>query len=179
MKRILVIGVSPGAGKTTFARKLSESTHIPVYHLDSLHWKSGWVEASKEEFEGAQSEIVKGESWIIEGNYTHTLSIRLPHADTIIYIERPLWTCLYRVIKRTLKYKGKSRPEMREGCPDHFSWSFIHFILTTYFERKKEYERLLPTYESEYGINVITCKTRKEEEMVLKNLQTVTTERGR
>ncbi|MDQ0272841.1 adenylate kinase family enzyme [Cytobacillus purgationiresistens] len=35
--RIMVIGVSAGAGKSTFARKLGDALHLPVYHLDSYY----------------------------------------------------------------------------------------------------------------------------------------------
>lgn len=34
-ERILVIG-SPGTGKSTFAKQLSQKMNIPVFHLDKL-----------------------------------------------------------------------------------------------------------------------------------------------
>lgn len=37
MKRIMVIGVSAGVGKTTFARALGEALQIQVHHLDKLY----------------------------------------------------------------------------------------------------------------------------------------------
>ena len=54
-RKILVIG-SGGAGKSTFARRLSEILGIDVVHLDALYWKPGWVEPSKEEW----AETVRG-----------------------------------------------------------------------------------------------------------------------
>lgn len=36
MKKIMVIGVSAGVGKSTFARKLSKKLQIDVHHLDIL-----------------------------------------------------------------------------------------------------------------------------------------------
>ena len=35
MKRAIVIG-SPGAGKSTFARKLKDKTGLPLYYLDRI-----------------------------------------------------------------------------------------------------------------------------------------------
>ena len=35
MKRAIVIG-SPGAGKSTFARKLKDKTRLPLYYLDRI-----------------------------------------------------------------------------------------------------------------------------------------------
>jgi adenylate kinase family enzyme len=45
-RRIMVIG-SPGSGKSTFSRKLSEITRIPLIHLDKEFWNDGWVETQK------------------------------------------------------------------------------------------------------------------------------------
>lgn len=54
-----MIGISAGAGKSTFARKLREKTGIEVHHLDAVFWKPGWVESGFQEFSDAQREIVK------------------------------------------------------------------------------------------------------------------------
>ena len=43
MQRILVIG-SPGAGKSTFARRLADTLDLPLMHLDQQYWLPGWVE---------------------------------------------------------------------------------------------------------------------------------------
>ena len=119
VNRIMVIGVSSGGGKSTFARKLGQILKIRVYHLDAFYWKPGWVESSPEEFVTAQQEIVNQRQWIMEGNYSRTFEMRAEHADTMIYLELPRYLCLLRVIKRILVNMGKTRPDMGEGCPDH------------------------------------------------------------
>lgn len=136
MRKIMVVGVSAGVGKSTFAARLGEILDLPVHHLDAYHWKPGWQEADKEEFKAAQQTIVKGENWIIEGNYSSTFDIRMAQADTFIYLELPLLVCLYRVLKRWLANIGKTRPDMGEGCPEKMEWEFLKFIVTTYAERK-------------------------------------------
>ncbi|MFZ0474158.1 MAG: topology modulation protein, partial [Halobacillus sp.] len=45
MKRIMVMGISAGAGKSTFARQLGDQLNISVFHLDVFYWKPGWIEA--------------------------------------------------------------------------------------------------------------------------------------
>ena len=52
MQRILVMG-SSGSGKSTFARRLSGITGIPMVSIDALFWKPGWVESDRAEFQGA------------------------------------------------------------------------------------------------------------------------------
>ncbi|MCG7343759.1 topology modulation protein [Sporosarcina sp. ACRSL] len=149
MNRVMVIGVSPGVGKSTFARMLGELTGMEVTHLDRHYWKPGWVEAPAEEFSAAQHEIVKRDRWIIEGNYTSTIDIREPHADTVIYLELPMRICLYRVVKRRIQYRGKTREDLTPGCPEKIDWAFLKFIVTTYSRRKKNMLKRLQRYANE------------------------------
>ncbi|MFA1713833.1 topology modulation protein [Peribacillus frigoritolerans] len=138
MERIMVIGVSAGVGKSTFARRLGDNLNIEVYHLDTFYWRSGWVEAPLEDFISAQKEVVSHDKWIMDGNYSHSFNLRSELADTIIYLELPLRVCLYRVIKRLLSNLGKARPDMAKGCNEKLDWQFIKFIISTYLPRKKE-----------------------------------------
>ncbi|WP_335872667.1 topology modulation protein [Bacillus sp. 2205SS5-2] len=163
MKKILVMGISAGVGKSTFARKLAEKINIDVYHLDTMYWKSGWKEASLEEFSTKQKEIVEKDVWIIEGNYRSTNHIRIPHADTIIYLELPLYLCLFRVIKRYFTNIGQNRPDMGDGCTEKLDWAFLKFIYTTYHPRKEKMEELFQKFlEGDPKRRVIKLTTRKE-----------------
>ena len=108
MKKVLVIG-SSGAGKSTFSRRLSDLTGIEIIHLDKLHWKPNWTEPSKEEWKTTLEKAMCGETWIMDGNYSNTLDIRIPACDTVIFLETPPAVCVYRVLKRvTLFYKKNS-----------------------------------------------------------------------
>ncbi|WP_088103581.1 topology modulation protein [Halalkalibacter urbisdiaboli] len=163
MNRIMVMGVSAGVGKSTFARRLGNALHIEVYHLDTLFWKPEWVQASLEEFSDKQKEIMKKENWIIEGNYQSTVRIRVEQADTIIYLERSLPVCLYRVVKRWLTNIGKTRIDMGEGCKEKLDWPFIKFILTTYYRRKHSADdRLKDLQKLGFPKKIITLKGRRE-----------------
>ncbi|CAH0196070.1 hypothetical protein SRABI96_01795 [Peribacillus sp. Bi96] len=143
MERIMVIGVSAGVGKSTFARGLGEYLNIEVHHLDTFYWRPGWVEAPLNDFISAQKEVLSHSKWIIEGNYSDSFALRSEHADTIIYLELPLHVCLYRVVKRRLSYIGKTRPDMSVGCNEKLDWQFVKFIMITYFPRKKKMKNIL------------------------------------
>ncbi|MGD6994643.1 topology modulation protein [Sutcliffiella horikoshii] len=150
MQRIMVIGVSAGAGKSTFATRLGKALDVKVFHLDAYFWKPGWVEASIEEFSQSQQAIIKNHnSWIVEGNYTATFDIRAEKADTIIYLELPLRVCLYRVIKRWLTNLGHRRPDLGGECTERMEWSFLKFIITTYRSRKKAMKQRLDFYQED------------------------------
>lgn len=89
MQRIVIVGPS-GSGKSTLGKTLSNKLGIPVIHLDSLFFKAGWVEIEKEELvEKVTQFIAVNEKWIIEGNYSSTLPIRLEHCDQAIFLDYP------------------------------------------------------------------------------------------
>ncbi|MDH5163087.1 topology modulation protein [Heyndrickxia oleronia] len=169
MQRIMIIGVSAGVGKSTFARQLGDILHIDVFHLDAYFWKPGWVQASEEEFRGQQENIVKQSQWIIEGNYTGSFDIRIAPADTIIYLELPLSVCLYRVMKRWLMNIGRTRPDMGKGCNEKLDWEFIKFIVTTYHPRKVKMNERFKEYQ-DLGKTIITLKNKREIREYIDNL---------
>ena len=172
MKKIMVIGVSAGAGKSTLAKEIGKLLGIEVCHLDRLYWRPGWIEASNEEFEKAQREILKQDQWLIEGNYSSTFSLRSEKADTIVYIEHSIYVCFYRVIKRWLTNLGSTRSDMAEGCPEKLDWKFIKFIATTYYPRKKMMATRLVQFQKE-GKTVFILKSNKEIVAFLNNLNNI------
>lgn len=127
MKKIVIIG-SGGSGKSTLARRLGEKFKMNVYHLDKLFWRPNWVGVPKDEQIKVQNELIKRGNWIIDGNYGGTMDIRLNAADTIIFLDISRTICVYRVFKRMLKYRNKTRPDMGEGCEERFSFEFIKWI---------------------------------------------------
>jgi len=169
LKRIMVIGVSAGVGKSTFADQIGKALRIPVVHLDSLYWKPGWIESTVEEFREAQRLVVKQESWVIDGNYGNSYDVREQLADTVIYLELPLRMCLYRVVKRYWKNRGTTRPDLGEGCTEKLDKEFLRFIITTYKRRKRQMAERLKRYETE-GKTVIALKSRKEIKTFLEEL---------
>ena len=127
MQRILVIGCS-GGGKSTLARKLGEKLALPVVHLDVLFWKPGWVESSSDEFRSKVAAAVAEDRWIVDGNFSRTFDIRLPRADTIVWVDQLRCSCLWRAFRRTLTLFGKARADLAPGCPEKFDPAFYRFI---------------------------------------------------
>jgi adenylate kinase family enzyme len=99
-----------------------------VIHLDSLYWRAGWVEPAKDEWKAIVEEVLKRDSWILDGNYSGTLAMRYEACDTVILLDRAPLICLWRVIKRAVKYRQKRRPDMAEGCPERLTGEFLAWI---------------------------------------------------
>ena len=161
MKKILVIG-SCGAGKSTFSRRLGEITKLPVIHLDALFWNPDWVETPKDEWRTKVENALRGDRWIIDGNYSGTMDLRLPASDTIIFLDIPRAICVYRVLKRVALYRKGSRPDMAKGCDEKFDWEFVKWTWNYPTRSKPKVENLLKNVESEKTI--IRLKSKKEVE---------------
>jgi adenylate kinase family enzyme len=136
MERILVIG-SPGSGKSTLATELARKTGLPLIHLDQEHWRPGWVEPSKEEWQQQLRALVARDRWIIDGNYSGSLEMRLVRADTVVDLEYPAWLCLWRLLHRIVSTRGRVRPDMAEGCPEQFNLGFVFYTATFPYARRK------------------------------------------
>ncbi|MEE1878430.1 topology modulation protein [Altererythrobacter litoralis] len=127
LQRVLIVGPC-GAGKSTFGFALAEAAGLPLFHMDRLNWKPGWIESTDEELRARLREVVAGERWIIEGTYGGTLDERLPGADTVVYLDYPIPLCFWRVLKRILTWRGRARPDMPEGCPERLDLSFLLYV---------------------------------------------------
>ena len=125
MRRVLIIGCS-GTGKSTLARRLGSLLDLPVTHLDHLYWRPGWVEAPEAEFHAAQEKVVTGDAWVIDGNYNSSLHLRLPRADTVVFLDFPRRASLRRVLVRTVRERGLDT--QAPGCPSKVDMEFLGFI---------------------------------------------------
>ncbi len=167
MKRIMVIGCC-GAGKSTFSKALHRKTQLPLIHLDQHYWKPNWTETDPKSWTKKVNELAQQEEWIIDGNYGGTMSIRLGRADTIIYLDISTIKALYRILKRSFSYLGKTRPDMPPGCPERFSWQFIRYVYYFNKTRKSKIFRLLESQPKSKQIHIINSA--KAAQLFLKTL---------
>ena len=125
--RIAIIG-SSGAGKSTLARQLGARLSLPVIHLDRHHFRAGWVSMEPEAWQELNRKLAARERWIIDGNYSSTMDIRLAAADTIIYLDFPRLLCVWRAFRRWLTYRGRTRPDLAPDCPEKLDLEFVQWI---------------------------------------------------
>ena len=162
MKRVAVIGSASGNGKTTFGRALAERLELPFVEMDALHHGPNWTEASADELRAKVEPIVATEGWVIDGAYMGKLGhLVVENADTIVWLDQPLWVWLPRLVRRTLG-RIVRREELWNGNRESFRLSFlsrdsvIYFALRNNWRRKREYATRLAPY------NLVRLRTQDE-----------------
>lgn len=128
--KISILGYS-GAGKSTLARKLGELYSAPVLHLDTVQFKPNWEERERSEKEKIVADFLdRNSSWVIDGTYSGLhFDRRLGESDLIIMLLFNRFTCFKRVLSRYRKFKGKTRPDMADGCAEKLDLEFARWIL--------------------------------------------------
>ena len=157
MKRILVIGC-PGAGKSTFARKLRDLTGLPLYYLDRIYHRTDRTTVSREEFDAALHKIMETDRWIIDGNYQRTLEMRLKECDTVFFLDYPLELCLGGAASRI----GTVREDM-PWVESELDPEFRQYILDFPKEQLPEICKLLDMYKNDRKIMIFHSREEADE----------------
>lgn len=142
MERILVIG-SPGSGKSTLASEIAQLTGLPAVHLDGHYWQPGWIEPDPDAWAAMAAALSEAPRWVMDGTYGGTLPVRLSRADTVVWLDLPPWRCVGRILRRWLRWRGRVRPAMREGCPERMEWDFLSYTARFPWSGRKRLESAL------------------------------------
>ncbi|MFB2981864.1 adenylate kinase [Microseira sp. BLCC-F43] len=115
MKKVAVFG-NAGGGKSTLSKRLSEIAGLPLYILDKIQYLPGGSEVPQEEYKRTHQEILDTDRWIIDGfGCMETLWLRLERADTLVFVDLPLFVHFWWVTKRMIV--GHFKPP--EGWPEN------------------------------------------------------------
>lgn len=168
MKKAIIIGC-PGSGKTTFAEKLQKCTGLPLYHLDAIWHKPDKTHIPREEFDERIKEVFSTSEWIIDGNYSRTIEMRMQECDTVFLFDLPTEVCIQGATERI----GKERydmPWLETKLDPEFEAFIKEFPETTL---PKIYA-LIEKYRREK--NVVIFKSHKESDEYIRNLSSITFE---
>lgn len=121
--RVAIIG-NAGGGKSTLARKISQALDIPVTHVDSVQYRSGWQRTDTAKCDRILDATAGQASWVIDGfGSDHLIEQRIQLADTVVLIDFPLWRHYWWAGKRQWAARHGQRSELPGNCPE---FSFAH-----------------------------------------------------
>jgi adenylate kinase family enzyme len=146
-RRVLVIGIS-GAGKTTLAQQIAAATGLPLIHLDREHWLPGWREPPKSEWRAKVAALAATDAWIMDGNYTGSLDVRMPRADAVVWLDYGAVKCIARVLRRVATNWRRSRTDMADGCPERIDRTFLLYIWRFRSQYRPVIERAIDRFGS-------------------------------
>ena len=164
MKKVIVIGC-PGSGKSTLSKSLAVITGIPLYHLDMMYWNADKTTVGKAVFLERLTLALKEEEWIIDGNYSSTMEMRMAACDTVIFLDYPTDVCLDGIRAR----RGKARSDI-PWVENEDDAEFIEFIKTF---KEKERPKVISLIGKLPDKSVIILKSREESDIFLKNIEKI------
>lgn len=164
MEKVMVIGC-PGAGKSTFARRLRDGTGLPLYYLDMLWHRPDGTTVSREAFDADLERILEGKRWIIDGNYLRTMEVRLRACDTVFLLDYPVELCLAGARERV----GKPREDM-PWVERELDREFHQWILDFQQDQMPVMEELLGRYREK---RLIRFHSREEAEEYLNRIEKI------
>ncbi len=140
MKKVAVFG-NAGAGKSTTSLKIAEKTNLPLYALDKMKFASGGDEIPHDSYLAEHTKILADTHWLMEGyGCLPSTWERLEAADTLVYLDLPIYLHFCWVTKRF--FKGLFSPP--EGWPDNTP--LLKATLTSYQVLWLCHRKLTPSY---------------------------------
>lgn len=146
MRRIAVVGTT-GSGKTTLARWLSERLGIPHIELDAINWGPNWTEIPVQTFRERVAQVLSGEAWVVDGNYSKVRDVVWRRLDTIVWLDYSLPRILWQLARRTFR-RTLTREELWSGNRERLRTalfsrdSLLLWALQTYRKRRRAYPAL-------------------------------------
>ncbi|KAK5652697.1 hypothetical protein OQA88_10291 [Cercophora sp. LCS_1] len=126
LQRIAIVGNS-GAGKTTLGRSLGSRLGLDHVEMDALFWQANWTPLSREAMRARVDHVLsETEKWVTDGNYLRaTQEVVWSRADTLIWLDLPLYVVLWRLLRRTA-IRVFTRQELWNGNTEKF-WTHLRF----------------------------------------------------
>ena len=174
-RRIVILGTT-GSGKTTLSKRLSQMLGIPAVELDAIRHGPNWTETPDDEFRRRVANSLRGDRWIVDGNYTVARDIIWQRATTLIWLDYSFPLVFWRLFWRTMR-RGIMRTRLwndnTEDLWRHFLTkdSLFLWAIQTHWKRRKSLAETL-TSEDYRQIEVLRFKSARETRHWIERIRT-------
>ena len=144
IRRVSVVG-SSGSGKTTFAAQMTARLGVPHIELDAIWWGPNWTHLDAETFAAKVDVATAADAWVCDGNFSAVRQIVLERADTVVWLDLPLRTCLARMLRRTAR-RVRSGEELWGGNRERWREVFVGrdalfwWLVSQHRRKRRDYE---------------------------------------
>lgn len=142
--RIIIMGPS-NSGKSTLAQSIARARGLPAVHLDRLHHlpDTDWVPRPAAAFAALHNAAIRGDRWVIDGNYTRLLPARLDRATGLILLDLSTPHSLWRYLRRC--WFERDRAGGLAGGRDSVKAAMLRHIAITTRANRRRYSRMADT----------------------------------
>lgn len=134
------------------ARALAALLGVPHVELDALAWGPAWSVVPRDVLRARVDEATAGDTWVVDGNYggAGVREMVWQRADTVVWLDYPLWLILARLTRRNLE-RIRSGRELWPGTGNRetvrnsfFSRESLYiWAVRTHRRRRRQYGELL------------------------------------
>ena len=124
-----------------------------------MYWNADKTTVEKSVFLERLSDVLEKDEWIIDGNYSSTMELRMAACDTVIFLDYPLDVCLDGIRER----RGKPRSDM-PWIETEEDAEFIEFIKNYNEQQKPKVLELLEKYSDK---NIVILESREQADAFL------------
>jgi predicted kinase len=103
-----------GSGKTTLARELAAALRVPHVELDALYFGPDLSRAPLDVLRERTTAAIAGERWVTDGNKRAVRDLVWPRADTVVWLDYPVWVSLWRLSGRARARTASLRSEAKK-----------------------------------------------------------------
>ena len=164
-RRVVVVG-NTAAGKSTLAARLAQRYGLVHLELDAFAHQAGWRLAEPEAFRTAVQERMTDQEWVADGNWlSYTTDWLWPQADTIVWLDLPLWRVLPRLIRRSLR-RILTREQLWNGNRERWSAligpnSLVAFAVTSQHRKAEQLPPLLADARA-HGASTVRLRSARQ-----------------
>ena len=90
---------------------------------------------------------------------------RLEKADMVICLDLPRWLSTWGILKRWIQHRGKTRPDMTEGCHERLDWEFLKYVWRFQRDQRPQLLDNLNKFQSQNRLHIV--RSRKEANQLL------------
>lgn len=139
--RICILGPS-NSGKSTLAEAIGKKLSYPVIHLDQVYHlpNTFWRCRSEHDFLMMHDQLIQDEQWIIDGNYTRYLNMRVEKATGLILLDISLPIMLKRYFYRTLFQHNRVGGVVPKNQKDRISMEMLKYLIFSTHKKRKQYQ---------------------------------------